>query len=382
MKTYKTFIKTRKTKNKPKIYNDIDRLLFDLEEETETDIDEFLTLDLQPEEFYKSNKLENQSDYITATYNEMKNWLDNHPDFLENENNYYYSFKIPKRKGGFRQIDAPIDELKEIQDTILHLFINILNILPHNAAHAYVKGRSTITMAQKHKNNNCIIKLDIKDFFNSITANILREQLLKQEIFIKINELCDKNFINLLVLIATKNGTLVQGNPLSPFLSNMIMLDFDHRLTKAISTHRIPYYTYTRYADDIYLSAPKFRYSKKVVNFIDNLLKECYNNNILLNKEKTNFLKITNKCYITGLKLNKDHNVTFGHEQKRQLKLKLYNLFVAYNLNQCPKEEIQEVLGLFSYMKAIEPNYANYLERKYLTQFESRATTLYKHFKF
>ena len=33
-------------------------------------------------------------------------------------------------------------------------------------------------------------------------------------------------------------------------------------------------------------------------------------------------------------------------------------------------------------MKAIEPNYANYLERKYLTQFESRATTLYKHFKF
>ena len=309
----------------------------------------------------------------------VSDWFIHHPDFLENKEAYYTNFRIPKKKGGYREIHAPKEDLKYIQQIILSYLVDKLQMLPNNAAHAYIKQRSTLTMALQHQKNNCIIKMDLKDFFDSINEEILRQQLSNFEPIVALNT--KMPIIDWLIKLACKDGHLVQGNPLSPFLSNIIMIDFDYKLTKMLGKE-IPYYTYTRYADDIYLSHSTFCKPKKVVEAIDNLLKVCYNNSIKLNKTKTSYLKCTSKCYITGIKLNKDHQLTFGHEHKKELKLRLYNLFVNYQNGSATQEETWEVLGIFSYMKMIEPDYANYLATKLLRKFNSQAETLYKHFKF
>ena len=53
----------------------------------------------------------------------------------------YHTFQIPKRKGGFREICAPNDELKQLQHELMLLFTRTMKFLPHNAAHGCTRKR-------------------------------------------------------------------------------------------------------------------------------------------------------------------------------------------------------------------------------------------------
>src|SRR5262249_43077974 len=54
---------------------------------------------------------------------------------------HHYAFHwLPKRRGGYRLVEAPKPRLKELQQRVLH---EILDSVPaHDAAHGFVKGRS------------------------------------------------------------------------------------------------------------------------------------------------------------------------------------------------------------------------------------------------
>ena len=80
---------------------------------------------------------------------------------------HYQRFTIPKRNGKEREIWAPTAQLKEIQHWILY---NILErLLVHEAAHGFVPGRSIVTNAAVHTNSRLIVKMDLQDFFPTIT---------------------------------------------------------------------------------------------------------------------------------------------------------------------------------------------------------------------
>ena len=53
-------------------------------------------------------------------------------------------FKLKKSSGGFREINAPIPELKQIQTNIVTLFKKTLKMPIHDAAYAYVEQRSSL----------------------------------------------------------------------------------------------------------------------------------------------------------------------------------------------------------------------------------------------
>ena len=79
-----------------------------------------------------------------------------------------------------RQIDAPDEELSAYQGLYKNYIEEWLQVLPHKAAHAYVKERSTVTAMQIHQKNESkwFLQIDLKDFFNSITGEWLKDQLL------------------------------------------------------------------------------------------------------------------------------------------------------------------------------------------------------------
>ena len=88
---------------------------------------------------------------------------------MNSSSRYYHSFFIPKRNGKLRQIREPYPTLKEIQNWILQ---NILQHIPVSKyAKAYVKGKGLIDNVKFHKNQKVIIKLDIKNFFESISQS-------------------------------------------------------------------------------------------------------------------------------------------------------------------------------------------------------------------
>lgn len=158
----------------------------------------------------------------------------------------YKTFIIKKRNGNPRVIDEPRQELKLIQQNILtYLSERAGPIKP--AVHGFVRKRSIVSNAKKHcsPTTHHILNLDLKDFFPSITFRRVRGALRKPPFY------CSHEVATLIAHICTFNGTLPQGAPTSPFLSNMLCRTMDRDLTDLARRYRA---TYTRYADDLTFS--------------------------------------------------------------------------------------------------------------------------------
>lgn len=298
-------------------------------------------------------------------------------DFLNNKEKYYREFYIPKRKGGYRHLIEPQEELKHIQRVVLDTLYNIFSILPHRCAHAFSKNRDAYTNAEVHVGSTYIIKYDFKDFFPSIDKELLKEKLHS----ISFLHLAGDEFINNICELATYKNSIPQGSPLSPYLSNIIMTEFDYTIIKLMTENKLPHYKYSRYADDLTFSASAPGKINELTSKIKEILKNQYQNKIKLNTEKTKVLKNTGKCFITGIKLNKDNQLTYGHEKKKQLKHEICNMLIKYQNNSLCKEEAQSILGKIAFMKRIEPEYTDYICKLYLKKFNAHTDSLSNYLK-
>ena len=87
--------------------------------------------------------------------------------YVKKTENLYKSFDIPKKNGGFRQINAPQNDLKQIQKKLEVALYNYESQLTRekeinlNISHAFKKGKSFITNAQIHRNKRIVINLSL-----------------------------------------------------------------------------------------------------------------------------------------------------------------------------------------------------------------------------
>src|SRR6185369_5501504 len=92
-------------------------------------------------------------------------WLAFHRDAAEKI--HYRRFTIPKRDGTARAIWAPMKKLKAAQRWILR---NVVERLPvHGASHGFLADRSIATNAAVHTASKLVVKIDLKDFFPTVT---------------------------------------------------------------------------------------------------------------------------------------------------------------------------------------------------------------------
>lgn len=80
----------------------------------------------------------------------------------------YKVYTIPKRNGGRRWIAQPARELKALQRALIAHFLADRPV--HPSATAYVKGSSIRKNAGAHAENGPILKLDLCDFFPTLTS--------------------------------------------------------------------------------------------------------------------------------------------------------------------------------------------------------------------
>jgi hypothetical protein len=153
----------------------------------------------------------------------------------------YKTFQIPKRRGGLRTIEAPDDRLKTVQRLILRRLLRGLHA--HPAAQGFERGHSIVTNALPHVGKEAVIRLDLVDFFPSITSDRVKAYFR----FIGY----DDEASDLLTRLCTYKGSLPQGAPTSPRLSNLLNYRLDTRLYALAQRRGL---SYTRYADDITIS--------------------------------------------------------------------------------------------------------------------------------
>ena len=186
---------------------------------------------------------------------------------------HYKRFSIPKKSGGQRQISAPLPHLKQAQHWILE---NILNLVPtHEAVHGFKLGTSILSNAQPHIGADCIINIDLKDFFPSINypriKGIYRHLGYSEQVATILALLSTEALVDVSVVdgntwfVQRGNRVLPQGAPTSPMLTNILCRRLDKRMKTIASAYQL---TYTRYADDMTFSSAQFISSDDVFAFM------------------------------------------------------------------------------------------------------------------
>ncbi|MCX4243901.1 reverse transcriptase family protein [Paraliomyxa miuraensis] len=172
---------------------------------------------------------------------------------------HYHRWHVPKRDGGLRLISAPKPQLKAAQHWIAR---NITEHLPvHGAAHGFVPGRSTVSNATVHAGATVVIKLDLKDFYPSVTQprvkGLFRKAGYGEQVATVLSMLCTEAPREVVELrgkpsyVALGPRSLPQGAPTSPSITNALCLRLDRRMQGL--AHKLGF-RYSRYADDLTFS--------------------------------------------------------------------------------------------------------------------------------
>lgn len=271
---------------------------------------------------------------------------------------YYTTFNIPKQSGGLRTIKAPHDDLKEIMRQILAFLQSFL--YPAQAAYAYTRHRTIKNAIESHKEKEYewFLKIDLHDFFGSSEAAFVKKTLKQIPFF---NFLLDSTLNHFIHFITLDNG-LPQGTPLSPFITNLLMIPFDYKVSREIAKHKGHY---TRYADDMLISTTSKNATGHMIRIIREHLTEL--TPYTINNEKTKVSSIYGKNWNLGLMLNKDREITVGHRNKERFRATIFefcNNPAAWN-----SQNAMELLGKFQYYKGIEEDYFENLLTKYGNKF-------------
>ncbi|RYG75240.1 RNA-directed DNA polymerase, partial [bacterium] len=220
---------------------------------------------------------------------------------------HYHRFQIPKKRGGLRNVSAPKTKLRRAQNWVL---ANILTPLPvHEAAVAFRPGISTAQNAARHAGKEVVVRLDLKDFFPSISFT--RVKRLFQSF--GYNEGCATVFALLcteaprveLALdgqkrhVAVGDRVLPQGACTSPAITNLLCRRLDARLTGVAAKEG---FTYSRYADDLIFSSDTKRADVGwIFTFAQRIVTD---EKFVVNAEKTMVMKPQNRQSVTGLVVN------------------------------------------------------------------------------
>jgi RNA-directed DNA polymerase len=203
--------------------------------------------------------------------------------------NPYRIFRIRKRPSEpgekrFRVIAVPDPSLLKVQRWITQEVLS--KAKPHSASTAFSKGDTLLAAAEPHCGCRWLIKLDVRNFFESIgeipVYHVFRSIGYQPLIAFELARLCTRlrssirlprrrwwvrwwRWTTILSYQVwrpdngSRMGHLPQGAPTSPMLANLAMRGFDRRVSEIAERHGL---IYTRYADDLSLSTIDRTYSR------------------------------------------------------------------------------------------------------------------------
>jgi RNA-directed DNA polymerase len=304
----------------------------------------------------------------------------------ENDDDYR-RFYMKKRSGGYRRIGIPAEQLGRVQSWIAH---NILaRPAVHPASHAFRAGNSIVKCAAVHENAKWMIKIDIADFFGSITeiqvyrifrsfgynalvsfemARICTDKLIKSAKYKldswKVREQERKiGDYNQKVL-----GRLPQGAPTSPMLSNFAMLDLDAQIAALAEGAGL---RYTRYSDDMTFSTKDEFNRAAAVEFIAGVAGILKKKGLYLNRAKTKIVPPGARKVVLGLLASGDFPA-LSKAFKANLRQHIFYLEKYGIENHVQKREFDSIgglyrhlLGLINFANMVDPTYADAIRAKF-----------------
>lgn len=288
--------------------------------------------------------------------------VSNHPE------EHYHPAAIPKKGGGVRKLMVPDSLLCRIQKNILHHVLEEFPVSEH--AKAYRPRSAIVENAKPHVGAKEILKLDIRNFFDSITFFQVYRSAFPAIYY-------PPAVRTLLTNLCCCRDSLPQGAPTSPAVSNLVMKPFDEYMGNWCEERGI---RYTRYCDDLTFSGDFDRQEvkKKVRGFL-----AAYG--FALNEKKTRVQKEHQRQMVTGIVVNEKPQV--GRAYRKKLRAEIYycgKYGVESHLQRSGEWEnwkkryqesdvicmryLQHLLGKVHYVLQVNPGDAEFCQAKELVK--------------
>lgn len=255
----------------------------------------------------------------------------------------YREIQIPKKNNsGFRTLSIPSAELKGVQRSIYYQILGRIKCSPY--AWAYIPGRSSVSAARIVAGHRAQLKVDITDFFPSISAN---------RVFGLFRSLgFNAGVAGILTDLTVHNGRLAQGAPTSPAISNLICRQMDRQLSAFAEKWNV---TYLRYSDDmIFASSKNFNHTA----FYSTVSRIVRDNGFGLNSRKTEYTALKRPRRALGLLV--DGRLRMPRKKAREIRSAF---FKASSNFRWAEGNMDRLLGNAEYYKSIfgsNPTYRNY----------------------
>lgn len=307
---------------------------------------------------------------------------------LEDQKLFVKKYTIPKKNGKHRLIIEPIDVYKDILKSISVWLRKSYKI--HNASHGFRIARGIVSNANPHVGSHSVGTIDIKDFFDSIKHKHLVMSLsgntricrgcpnfvcegqtrCKPTLYINSNEFACNEIVKIVkpefdfdgaldkvIKLCLYEGSTPQGFPTSPVLANIVMRDFDKKVTKWCEDREI---RYTRYADDLAFShgskseggMPGYELGDTVVPKVKAML---WGYGFAINERKLRFKHQGSRLELCGVTVN--DKLTLSKYQ-----VKMFRAMVHHACVKKPKElsyeRLMQLRGWASYYYSVNPEKA------------------------
>lgn len=277
----------------------------------------------------------------------------------------YRVFPIKKRSGGKRYICAPEPMLQQMQrwihDHILYSNGSLCSIATQ--ATAFLPDTNHCVNAKRHLGAKWLIKIDIQDFFESISERqvyrVFRSFGYSSLVSFGLTRVCTralyrqdrrltkkvKRWQNNAEYKFSNNptiGYLPQGAPTSPVLANLVCRELDKNLSDLAAGS---FLTYSRYADDMVFSGD-FSDRREAIEFLNRAIQVVTKQGFRINRLKTGIRQAGSRRIVTGLLVDGD-KVRVPKQYKDQIKQELYYLAKFGVDEHCQKlsEKISQKYG-------------------------------------
>lgn len=229
---------------------------------------------------------------------------------------------------------------------------------PSKFSHAYTKRRSIYTNAIIHLKNDVFIKMDVKDFFPSLSHDYLVKALFNELNIDKKSTITLQECKDLVDNSSVNKRGIPLGLLPSPALSNIYMKKFDIVFYSRLKKMDLNNMLYTRYADDLFISFKSndsFTSANEIIELCSQELKKCY---LHINEKKTKVIDLekSNHVKIAGVNIamlkGNTRRLTVGRDTVRQLYFKAVSAHSS--IDSVSDFDIQQIKGMHSFVLSIE----------------------------
>jgi RNA-directed DNA polymerase len=277
---------------------------------------------------------------------------------------HYLRFAVPKRSGGQRIILAPKKRLKAVQRRLHELLVARLPVSEH--AHGFRPGRNVRTAAAPHVGRRVLLRLDLQDFFPSVTFARVRGLLVALgygypvattlAVLMTEAERQPVEIDGTIFYVPVTPRSCPQGAPTSPGLCNAVLLRLDRRLAGLARRHG---FAYTRYADDLTFSGDGDRKAVAALGAAAGRIIAA--EGFRVNREKTRVMSLGRRQEVCGVTVNRD--LGLSRRERRRLRAELHHLARERAAGRPDPAAEERARGRLAYLAMLNPGQARAVER-------------------